>query len=105
MYSKYFTIRTIQRCSFLAGKKGLNNEVSHVSVADNQESRIDYIVSNKGDFYISSFNIKDDVDALEVISTMIKTQSSGLCITNEYINKLSKYYRLLRYKQISSYYE
>ncbi len=74
----------------LAGAESLDNEVLQVSIADSPISDIDYVVSQKGDFYLSGFYFaKDSLESMYgFLNTLSKTKASGLCLTDEYIKEL-----------------
>lgn len=84
------SLPSFKNASVLAGAESLDNEVLQVSIADSPITEMDYVVSQKGDFYLSGFYFaKDSLESMyEFFDTLIATKSSGLCLLDEYVREL-----------------
>lgn len=84
------SLPSFQNAVLLSGKEGLDNIVSQVSISDSPITELDYVLSKKGDFYLSEFYFaKDRVeDMYRYLKALLETGSSGLCLIDEYIQSL-----------------
>ncbi|WP_432661923.1 PucR family transcriptional regulator [Wukongibacter baidiensis] len=78
----------------IAGETGLNKIIKRVSVIDCpvDEELLDNNIVVQGDFFISNFFVvKDSVDDMvKMVKFLVQSKSSGICILNQYIDKLPK---------------
>ena len=83
------SLPSFQNAVVLAGGESLENEVLQVSIADSPLSDVDYVVSKKGDFYLSGFYFaKDSLESMYGFLRALKdTNASGLCLTDEYVKE------------------
>lgn len=81
---------SFREAKVLTGEEYLSNVIRQVSIADTPPTSVDYVVSQRGDFYISSlYFAKDGEDTLyRFLETLIDTGASGLCIIDEYFSDL-----------------
>ncbi len=84
------SLPSFKDASVLAGAEFLGNEILQVSIADSPITELDYVVSQRGDFYLSGFYFaKDSTESMyEFLEALVVTNASGLCLLDEYINKL-----------------
>lgn len=81
---------SFREAKVLTGEEYLGNLLRQVSIADTPPTSVDYVVSQRGDFYISSmYYVKDrEEDMYRFLETLIDTGASGLCIIDEYLTDL-----------------
>lgn len=84
------SLPSFKDASVLAGAEFLDNEILQVSIADSPITELDYVVSQRGDFYLSGFYFaKDSIKSMyEFLDALIVTKASGLCLLDEYIKEL-----------------
>ena len=84
------TLPSFRNASVLAGADSLDNEILQVSIADSPITEMDYVVAQKGDFYLSGFYFaKDSLESMyEFFDTLTATKAGGLCLLDEYIKEL-----------------
>jgi len=84
------SLPSFRNAEVLTGAGSLDNEILQVSIADSPITDMDYVVAQKGDFYLSGFYFaKDSLENMyEFFDTLIATKASGLCLLDEYIKEL-----------------
>lgn len=84
------SLPSFRNAAVLTGAGSLDNEILQVSIADSPITEMDYVVAQKGDFYLSGFYFaKDSLESMyEFFDTLIVTNASGLCLLDEYIKGL-----------------
>ena len=84
------SLPSFKNAAVLTGAGSLDNEILQVSIADSPITEMDYVVAQKGDFYLSGFYFaKDSLESMYAFfDTLIATKASGLCLLDEYIKGL-----------------
>jgi hypothetical protein len=83
-------LQSFKNAEVLVNKKYLDKVVSGVYISDNPYVNGGKVISQRGDFYISSFYFAKNSleDMLNYIQAIINTGSCGLCLTDEHIKTL-----------------
>ncbi len=98
--SNALKLNTFKEAKVIAGKSGLQREITRISVAECPEFPIDPVLNaqynllfKQGDFLLTSFfAIKDKPkEIFETVKLYNDYQSSGLCVIDLYIKQFPKY--------------
>lgn len=88
--SDILQLPSFKEARILTGQRYMYNVIKQVSIADTPFSSVDYVVSQQGDFYLSSFYpVKENEKSMcDFIEVLVDTGASGLCLIDEYIDRL-----------------
>lgn len=88
--SEALEIELLKNFRIIAGKKGLDREISRVGILDHETPEIIEKSFVQGEFLLSNLLlIKDDINMLyDMVDKMIKVGSSGIAIKNIYFNEI-----------------